>query len=56
MKAVIGHLPHNTPAEDISDELVSLGFEFISVKQMTVTRQSPSDGSTDINLSLFPIT
>lgn len=26
------HLPNNTPAEDISDGLVNLGFDFISVK------------------------
>jgi hypothetical protein len=56
MKAVICHLPHNTPAEDISDELVSLGFHVISVKQMTATRWSPSEGSTTINLPLFLIT
>jgi hypothetical protein len=56
MKAVIRHLPHNTPAEDISDGLVSLGFDVISVKQMTATRQLPSDGSTTINLPLFLIT
>jgi hypothetical protein len=34
MKAVISHLPHSTPAEDICDELV---FEVLSVKQMTGT-------------------
>jgi hypothetical protein len=36
MKAVRCHLPHNTPAENISDGLVSLDF---SVKQMTATRR-----------------
>jgi hypothetical protein len=56
MKAVICHLPHNTPAEDISDGLVSLEFDFINVKQMTATRRSTSDGSTTINLPLFLIT
>jgi hypothetical protein len=56
MKAVICHLPSNTPAEDISDELLSLGFDVISVKQMTATRWSHSDGSTTISLSLFLIT
>jgi hypothetical protein len=35
IKAVIRHLPLHTPAEDISDELVSLGFDVVSVKQMT---------------------
>jgi hypothetical protein len=53
---VIRPLPHNTPAEDISDGLVSLGFYVISVKQMTATRRSSSDGSTTINLPLFLIT
>jgi hypothetical protein len=38
MKAVIRHLPQNTPA----DGLVSLGFDISSVKQMTVNRRSPS--------------
>jgi hypothetical protein len=35
IKAVICHLPLNTPAEDISDGLARLGFDVISVKQMT---------------------
>jgi hypothetical protein len=56
MKAVIRHLPHNAPEEDISDGLVSLWFDVINVKQMIATRQSPSDGSTTINLPLFLIT
>jgi hypothetical protein len=56
MKALIHHLPHNTPAEDISNGLVSLGFDVISVKQMTAIRRLPSDGSTIINLPLFLIT
>jgi hypothetical protein len=56
MMAVIRHLPHNTPAEEISDGLVSRGFDVISVKQMTATRRSPSDKSTPINLPFFLIT
>jgi hypothetical protein len=56
MKAVIRHLPQNTPAEDISDGLVSLGFDIISVKQMAATRWSPPEGSKTINLLLFLIT
>jgi hypothetical protein len=32
MKAIIRHLPQKTPAEDISDGLVSLGFDVISIK------------------------
>jgi hypothetical protein len=34
IKAVVRHLPSNTPAQDISDGLVDLGFDIISVKQM----------------------
>jgi hypothetical protein len=30
--AAISHLQHNTPAEDISDRLVTLGVDVISVK------------------------
>jgi hypothetical protein len=50
IKAVMRHLPLNTSAEDISDGLVSLGFDVISVKQMTATRQSPHEGTTTINI------
>jgi hypothetical protein len=46
----------NTPAEDISDELVNLGFDFTSVKQMTTTRRPPSEGTTTRNLPLFLLT
>jgi hypothetical protein len=56
IKAVIRHLPHNTPAEDISDGLVSLGFDVLSVKQMTATRRSPPQKSKFINLPLFLVT
>jgi hypothetical protein len=53
MMPLIRHLPHNTPAQDLSDGLVSLGFDVISVKRMTATRRSPS---TTINLPLFLLT
>jgi hypothetical protein len=43
MRAVIRHLLHITSAEDISDGLVSLGFDVISVKQMTATHRSPPE-------------
>jgi hypothetical protein len=56
MKAVIRHLPHNTPAEDISDGLVSLVFDVISRKQMAATFRSPPEESKTINLPLFLIT
>jgi hypothetical protein len=42
IKAVICHLPPNTPAEDICDGLVSLGFDVVSVKLMTTIHRSPS--------------
>jgi hypothetical protein len=40
IEAVIRHLPLDTPAEDISDRLVSLGFDVISVTQMTADRDT----------------
>jgi hypothetical protein len=40
----------------MSDGLVNLGFDVISVKQMTKTRRSPPVGSKTIYLPLFLIT
>jgi hypothetical protein len=40
IKAVIRHLPGNTPAEEIYEGLVELGFDIISVNQMSTTCQS----------------
>jgi hypothetical protein len=56
IKAVIRHLPPNTPAEDISDGLVNQGFDVISVKQMTTVRRSPTEGASTKTLPLFLIT
>jgi hypothetical protein len=56
IKAVIRHLPPNTPAEDICDGLMSLGFDVVSVKQMTTTHRSPSEEPKTINLPLFLVT
>jgi hypothetical protein len=56
IKAVIRQLPLNTPAQDISDGLIDLGFDIISVKQMTSSRRSPSEGTLPRNLPLFLIT
>jgi hypothetical protein len=42
IKAVIRHLPIDTPAQDISDGLIDAGFDIISVKQMSSTRRSPT--------------
>jgi hypothetical protein len=52
IEAVIRHLPHNTTA----DGLVSLGFDVVSVKQMTVTHCSPPEECKIINLPLFLVT
>jgi hypothetical protein len=38
IKAVIRHLLHDTPAEDISNSLNDLAFDVINVKQMTSKR------------------
>jgi hypothetical protein len=56
IKVVIRHLPYNTPAEDISDGLVSLGFDVVSVQQMIATRRSPPEEYRIINLPLFLVT
>jgi hypothetical protein len=56
IKAVIRHIPSNTSAKDISEGLENLGFDVVSVKQMTTTRRSPSDESTTRNLPLFLLT
>jgi hypothetical protein len=48
IKAIIRYLPSNTPAEDIANELLALGFRVIGVRQMTPTRPQASD-----NLPLF---
>lgn len=46
----------SAPAEDISDGLVNLSFDVISVKPMPVTRQSRAEGTTAVNIPLFLIT
>jgi hypothetical protein len=50
----IRHLPINTAAKDIAEGLVHLGFEIISVNEMSTTRRSP-EGTTCITLPLFLI-
>jgi hypothetical protein len=55
IKAVIRHLPHNTPAEDIAEGLGDIGFDVFSVKQMSSVRRSP-EGPTNITLPLFLVT
>jgi hypothetical protein len=56
IKVILGHLPINTPAQDISDGLVTLGFDIVSVKQMTTSRRSPSQETATRNLPLYLIT
>jgi hypothetical protein len=56
IKAVIRHLPSNTPAQDICDGLTDLGFDIISVKQMSTSRRSQPQGTPPRNLPLFLIT
>jgi hypothetical protein len=41
IKAVIRHLPPDTPAEDISNSVEELGFNVINVRQMTTTQRAP---------------
>jgi hypothetical protein len=55
IKAVIRHLPHNTPAEDISNGLVDLGFDVISVKQMSSPRRTPDEGAKILPLFLITL-
>jgi hypothetical protein len=55
IKAVIRHLPVITPAEDRAEGQVDLGFDVISVKQMSTARSS-SEGTTHIILPLFLVT
>jgi hypothetical protein len=56
IKTVIRHIPPNTPAQQISDVLMDLGFDIISVKQMSTTRRSPSEGTVFKNFTLYLIT
>jgi hypothetical protein len=50
------YLPSNTPAEKIYEELVELGFDTLSFKQITTTRRSPSENPENSELRLFLIT
>jgi len=56
VKASIRHLAGDTPAEDISNELVALGFSVINICQMTASRPLPHGGSKTVNLPLFLVT
>jgi hypothetical protein len=55
VKAVLRRLPSNTPARDISDGMVDLGFDVVNVKQMSSALRTP-DGLNPITLLLFLVT
>jgi uncharacterized Fe-S radical SAM superfamily protein PflX len=50
IEAVIHHLSQNTPAEDISNGLVDLGFDIIIIKQMMTACRSFAEGNIRTNL------
>jgi hypothetical protein len=56
IKAVIRHLPPDTPAEDISNGLEGLGFNVINVRQMQATRTSPNGQAHVAPFPLFLVT
>jgi hypothetical protein len=56
IKAAIRHLPGETPAEDIANELVALGYKVHNVRQTTTTRQQSGGGHQTQALPLFVIT
>jgi len=56
MKAVIRHLPGDTPAKDISDELLTLGFTAISARHMTATRPKSEGDLAAYNIPVFLVT
>jgi hypothetical protein len=56
VKAVISHLSQSTLAEIISEGHMGLGFDAISVKEMTTNRQSSAEKTITVNLNLFLIT
>jgi hypothetical protein len=43
IKSVVRHFSSNNPAQDITDGLVDLGFNIVSVKQMPTSRRSISE-------------
>lgn len=52
---MIRYLPKNTSVEDIYNRLVALGFDVISVKQMSATHWSPEE-TTFSTLTLVLVT
>jgi hypothetical protein len=56
IKAVIRHLPPDTPAEDISNSLEGLAFNIINVRQLTTNRRARNGKTYVENLPLFLVT
>jgi hypothetical protein len=56
IKVVIHHLPSDTPMEDISNILEDLGFNIISMRQMTATQRARTRQTHMETLCLFPVT
>jgi hypothetical protein len=56
VRSVVGHLPGDNPAKDISNELMALGFGVVSVRQMTASRPQPQGGTQIVDLPLFLVT
>jgi hypothetical protein len=56
IQVVIRHLPGETPAEDIANKLLALGYKVRNVRQMTTTRQQSEGGRQIQALPLFLVT
>jgi hypothetical protein len=56
IKAVIRHLPPDTPAEVVSNSLEDLGFDHINVRQFTTNRTAPNRQTHVETLPLFLVT
>jgi hypothetical protein len=56
IKAIIHHLPPDTPAEDISNSLENLSLKVINVRQLTTNRRAPTGQTHMETLPLFLVT
>jgi hypothetical protein len=56
IKAVIHHIPLDTPVENISNSLEDLGFNVINMRQMTATRTAPNGKTHVKSVPLFLVT
>jgi hypothetical protein len=55
IKAVIRHLPPDTPAVDISNSLENLGYNVFNVRQLTTNQKRAQNGQSYVEtLPLFP--